>query len=63
MIHLHVDGDKVYNGLNIYRLTSPAWGFILRYGPRNNKNLGTKIFTIRYDRISKLFNMADIKVD
>ena len=64
MIHFRTDGDTLYNGLNIYKFyKSTAWGFVFRYGPRNAHNLGKKIFIVRYDRISRLFNLATLGVD
>lgn len=64
MIHFRTDGDKLHNGINIYRFyKSTAWGFVLRYGSRNAHNLGKKIFIVRYDRISKQWNLATLGVD
>ncbi len=64
MIHFRTDGDVLHNGLNIYRFyPSTVWGFVFRYGPRNAHNLGKNIFIVRYDRISRLFNLANLRVD
>ena len=64
MIHFRTDGDVVRNGLNIYRFwNSTTWGIVLRYGERNAKNLGRKIFVFRYDRLSQQFTLANIGVE